>query len=96
MAREGKEDRAGVSADTSFPSTWPSHSHVPPHYSLSWLCLVYMEADMTQSRRRRRRRRGQARESMGKLALCGEPFGRRGVSLSLVICEMGMSSPFQC
>lgn len=48
MAREGEGDRAGVSADTSFPSTWPSRS------SLGWLCLVYVEADMTQRRRRRR------------------------------------------
>lgn len=32
---------------------------------------------------------------MGKLALCGEPFGGRGVSLSLVICKLGMSGPFQ-
>lgn len=87
MACEGEGDRAGVPA-----STWPSHSHVPQHSFLGWLCLVYMEADMTQ---RRRRRQGQSRESMGKLTLCGEPFGSRGVSLSLVICKLGMSGPFQ-
>lgn len=60
---------AGVSADTSFPSTWPSHSHMPPHSFSGWLCLVYVEADMTR-RRRRRRRRGASLESLWGSWLC--------------------------